>query len=106
MTNIENLAYKELVLRAVKLSGWNFQYANEELKNDKKFILEVVNQSGWALAFANEEVQKDKKFILEAVRQSRYRFEYVSVEVKEKIRELSREALALENQLANISNNE
>jgi hypothetical protein len=57
---------KDVVLAAVKESGFALQCASTELRADKEVVLAAVKQDGDALGFASKELQKDEEVILAA----------------------------------------
>ena len=59
MTNNEIITDREVVLRAVKSSGYALQFANDSLKADREVVLEAVRNDGDALKYASEELQND-----------------------------------------------
>nr|NGX32285.1 hypothetical protein [Candidatus Anoxychlamydiales bacterium] len=73
---------KEIVLAAVKQSGWHLQYAHEDLKKDKEIVLAAVKQNGWALRYAHEDLKKDKEIVLAAVKQKGWALEYAHEDLK------------------------
>ena len=50
---------KEIVLTAVKQTGWALEYADKTLKKDKEIVLAAVKQDGFALEYADESLRKD-----------------------------------------------
>ena len=75
--------YRELVLTAIKQkSGWQLQYASEEIKKDREVVLAAVKKNGYALTYASDELKKDREFILAAVKQDRHALGYASEELQ------------------------
>ena len=52
---------KEIVLFAVKINGWNLEYASDEMKNDKEVVWEAVRQNIEQLEFAGTRLKDDEK---------------------------------------------
>ena len=65
---------REVVLAAVRESGFALQYAGD-FRNDREAVLEAVRQSGDALQYAGE-IRNDREIVLEAVRESGFVLEY------------------------------
>ena len=66
-----------------------FEYASEELRNDKEIfdtakesLMEVVKRSGYALEYVSEELKNDKEMVLAAVREDGSAIKYASEELK------------------------
>ena len=58
---------KDVVLEAVKNSGWALKYASKRLQDDKDVVFKAIKYNGRALKYASKRLQDDKGFILEAV---------------------------------------
>ena len=54
---------KEVVLAAVKQSGYALEYASENLKNDKEVVLAAVKTDSDAIGYASKKLQADKDVI-------------------------------------------
>ncbi len=50
----------------------SLEYASEELRNDREIVLEAIKNSGYAILYASEELQKDRNFIMKAVKECGY----------------------------------
>ena len=76
---------KDIVLEAVRESGYALQFASEELRNDKEVVLESVKQIGDALHYASKELQDDEEIVLEAVKNDGFALNYASERLKQKL---------------------
>ena len=73
---------KEIVLEAVKASGYTLQYADDSLKKDKEIVLAAVKQYANALEHADDSLKKDKEIVLIAVKQYGTTLEYADDSLK------------------------
>ena len=59
---------KEIILQAVKSSGFNIEYASESLKNDREIVMAAAQNNGGSLYYVLKEFGSDREVVLEAVR--------------------------------------
>ena len=64
------MADREVVLAAVKQSGWALEHASDELKADRDLVLAAVEQDGKALEYASDELKADREVVLAARKQN------------------------------------
>ena len=50
---------RDKILKAVQQHEYAFEYASDELKNDKEVVLKAVRQNGYALYHAGKELKND-----------------------------------------------
>ena len=66
--NVDNLfSYinsKKFMLKAIRRSANNLQYASDELRNDKDFIIAAVKANNLAFDFLDSKIKSDKDVIL------------------------------------------
>ena len=79
---IEIFENAEFILYAIRQGNKAFQYASEELKNNKKFILEVIKNNTWNIGNILNYVSKvffdDRDFVLELVKLNGMSLDYAS----------------------------
>ena len=73
---------KEVVLEAVKKTGYMLVFASTALRKDKEVVLAAVKKTGHALQYASAALRADKEVVLEAVKQDVYALQYASVELQ------------------------
>ena len=66
----------------VKQGGWNLDYADKKLKNDKEVVLAAVKQDSRALQFADKKLKNDKEVVLAAVKQDGLALKYADKKLK------------------------
>jgi hypothetical protein len=59
-----------------------FQYASEELKNDKDFVLNVINSDVYYLEHASPKIRSDREIIIRAVQLDGYALQLASEELR------------------------
>lgn len=64
----ESLDNLDLMLAAVKLSGWALKFASARLQNMRAVVLQAVENEGTALAYASPELRADREIVIRAVR--------------------------------------
>mmetsp|Transcript_13785 Transcript_13785/g.26298 ORF Transcript_13785/g.26298 Transcript_13785/m.26298 type:complete len:299 (-) Transcript_13785:38-934(-) len=69
---------REVVLEAVRVNGLALQYAANDVREDRAFMLEVVQIDGQALKYASERFRADREVVLAAVRQNGAALVYAS----------------------------
>lgn len=79
---------KEVVLEAVKESGYALIYASKELRNDKEVVLAAVKQKGYVLEFASEELRNDKEVVLAAIKENGNALQFASEKLQEEFKPL------------------
>ena len=72
---------REIVMEAVKQSGWALQYASAELQGDRE-TLEAVKQYGVALEYALAELKGDREIVMAAVKQNGFALRHASAELQ------------------------
>ena len=50
---------REETIKAVQKYGYNFEFASDELKNDKEVVLKAVQAYGYSLQYVSEELKND-----------------------------------------------
>ncbi len=89
---------KEVVLLAVKSSGWSLQYASDRLSDDKEVVLFAVKQYWGAWYEASPRLRKDKDVVIEAIKNNIYLLNDVSFDLVDDkefmLRAISIDALA------------
>ena len=73
---------KEVLLTAVKQSGWTCCYASDRLKGDKDVLIEACKNDGQVLYFASQELRDDKDVVLEAVKNKPIILKYASLRLR------------------------
>jgi hypothetical protein len=73
---------KSLVLSAVKLNGYQLQYASKELKNDKEIVFEATTQRGHSLEYASEELRNNPQMVLHSMKENADSVRLASKELK------------------------
>lgn len=68
---------KEFIRSAVMLNGSAFQYVKPKFKSDREIVLAAVGRDARMLHFAPQQLQDDREFILEAVQQGDFVLENV-----------------------------
>ena len=72
---------KEVVSKAVGLSGSSLRYASERLKDNREVVISAINNSSKAFEFASPRLQNDKNIALLAIRYHGDNLEFVSAKL-------------------------
>ena len=64
-------ADRDIVLAAVKTSGYAMQHASSELRADRVFVLAAVASNGYALRHASPELRADRAVVMGALANNR-----------------------------------
>jgi hypothetical protein len=75
-------ADKEVVLAAVKSSGYSIGYADEGMRADREVVLAAVKCCGSLLKHASEELRANKEIVLAAVKKEGVALQYASKELR------------------------
>jgi len=63
---------REVVLNAVKKSGYDLKYASEELQNDEFIVMEAIKEDFFVFKIISEELKQkignNRSFVLECVK--------------------------------------
>ena len=73
---------REVVLSAVRNSGYALRFASKTLRDDKDFVLAVVSHSGEELQYASTKLRGDKDVALAAVNEFGYALQYASTKLR------------------------
>ena len=72
---------KEVVLKAVGLSGSSLRYASERLKDNREVVISAINNSSKAFEFASPRLQNDKNIALLAIKYHGDNLKFVSAKL-------------------------
>jgi hypothetical protein len=72
---------KEVVLKAVGLSGSSLRYASERLKDNREVVISAINNSSEAFEFASPRLQNDKNIALLAIKYHGDNLKFVSAKL-------------------------
>jgi hypothetical protein len=73
---------KSLVLLAVKLNGYQLQYASKELKNDKEIVLAATTERGHSLEYASPQLRNQPEIVLHSMKENGDSMRLASKELK------------------------
>lgn len=73
---------KDIVLKAVRRSGYALEWASGAMQSDREVALAAVRQDGRALAYASVDLQRDKEVALAAVQQCGFALLFASSELQ------------------------
>ena len=73
-----------MVLRFTKCYWFNFEYASDRLKKDRRFVKTVIENDPFCFIYADDILKSDKKYIMELIKISNAQIlHHASKEIRE-----------------------
>lgn len=79
---MEHRDNKEVMMEALKLHAWSFEYLSDRLRDDKEVAMVAVNRDAKVLKYASDRLRADREVVLTAIRMDTSALEFASEDLK------------------------